>query len=509
MFPACSGTGSGSSGARSSDKPIIPGYLIKPDGVHVVKDSNAQTTYLVTAVPGSFIDNQGTPSAVRVAAYAISSDTMARIRTSTQPAETVSGNFVGELRSDADGSLSAATLSFNDTSGYILLYVFDKVGGNAPIPTQITVPNPSAIIAAITEDGIGVFEGLFLHASQSLWTSTSELAKLPETGRGFTLLKEAADSDPGDPIVNGGGGNQTDSKVLAAAIVYARDKSDVHRLKVVAAIDKLVSLGVPADGSMTDVSSNIVGYVMAADLVGYRTPAFENYLKTLSTTWKGTMGDGTLYTMPEAWHITGTWMGGLQALLALATMDGYRGDKAALSTLADEWKALVSGKVADTTGMRWNHAGWSRDPHVPQLINSVGPVRSYNGFVVNIDGLIPGSLGSEALFQPAPVANPTAYRNVELLISFARVMERQGFPLTDHEDRAILRAFRALQARYQTPISGLGRGVWMTRYLDRKYGTTFSCGLEKSNSDLLWGAGAGSSLGWAWVDGPIQRSCPP
>ena len=104
------------------------------------------------------------------------------------------------------------------------------------------------------------------------------------TGPGWREVLTDASKDTSHPDV----GNQDDNTncyVLAAAIVSeplaaagSSDEAAAYRKKVVDAVERIVRDGQP-EGSRTLAWGREIGaYAMAADLVGYRTEAFERYL---------------------------------------------------------------------------------------------------------------------------------------------------------------------------------------------------------------------------------------
>ena len=488
---------------RPSDTPIIPNYVIHPEGIRVLRDAIVADVYSITAIPGSFVNGNGQPAAVRMAAYTLSSETVERIRGSSQSSEAIEGQAFAVLTSRADGGLNATELKFSAVSGYLLLAVFDTAAGSLPAPTTIHVPTPSAIIAAISESGVGVFEGLFRHVSKFIWSSPAEikgLAAIDTSGAtlpGFTVIRNQALSTFAAPSLTDPA-NQTDSRTLAAAVLYMRTGDPAHYQKVIETIDALIGVGIPPTTSNPLFwSTNLVGYVAAADLVGYRTPAFENYLKTFLGDYQGTIHTGDRLSLMESWKYHGTAPGGMDALVALTTIHAYLGQRSEVAARVLEWKRLVAGTVPDITGIHWARTDWSVDKNVPRLLNPPGSTADCNGTPVDISGFFPGAMWAEDMCASAAELNKGAWRMVESMAVFARLAKRQGFTVSDFQWRAIHRAYRAIQARYPVALPELGRAMWITRLLDRSYGTSYSQGMDAVAG--TWGAGT-SSFGFPWLE---------
>jgi hypothetical protein len=178
--------------------------------------------------------------------------------------------------------------------------------------------------------------------------SRAELLALPTSGSAWSSL--LADADAAWPAVNTGDqNNKTDVKALAGALVYARTGSSAYRDKVVATL-RALHTG-PWYTDMLALVRQLGGYVMAADLVGYRDPAFLDWLSRARTRevvdhsrWK-TMA----FTAGNAANNYGTF-----ALASLIAVDRFLGDSTAV---ARDW-AIFNGYGTSFA------SGWSGGPFI-------------------------------------------------------------------------------------------------------------------------------------------------
>jgi hypothetical protein len=178
--------------------------------------------------------------------------------------------------------------------------------------------------------------------------SRAELLALPTSGSAWSSL--LADADGAWPAVNTGDqNNKTDVKALAGALVYARTGNSAYRDKVVATL-RALHTG-PWYTDMLALVRQLGGYVMAADLVGYRDPAFLDWLARARTRevvdhsrWK-TM----TFTAGNAANNYGTF-----ALASLIAVDRFLGDSAAV---ARDW-AIFQGYGTSFA------SGWSGGPFI-------------------------------------------------------------------------------------------------------------------------------------------------
>jgi hypothetical protein len=319
-------------------------------------------------------------------------------------------------------------------------------------------------------------------AQIGIWASAAELAKIPTVGPAWEAVLWGANQNCSAPDV----ANQDDDAnayVLAAAIVYARTGDGRYKNKIAAACDKLVAKGNP--GGLTLAWGREVGaYALAADLAGYRTPAFETWLRNLAEVYKDDEGHTLLKTFKRR---ANNW--GSHAFGSLCAIYRYLGDNTALAAIRDYWCKGVTGP---NPGYKFgDDVSWHVDEGNLRLINPKGALKKN----MNLDGVMPDDLRRGGAFQNPPGHTNYAWGFMQGQIMAARILERAGLPIWAVGDSALYRAAYCLQVRFQNLYgewAARGDDEWMLPFLDKAYGTKWS-GQQKN----LWKHG--KNAGWGYV----------
>ena len=314
--------------------------------------------------------------------------------------------------------------------------------------------------------------------SNGIWTSPAELRAKPMSGPAWQAVWKAANEDMSRPSI-ADQMNPTNVRALAAAIVWARTDILLYRKKVISAIEKLVSQGRP-QGSTLAWARRSGAYVLAADLVGYRSVDFEVWLHSIADDWHAKDGR----TLREMFHRRpNNW--GTHAFGALTAIYCYLDDRDELRATREYW---IQGVTGANPGYKFGRdRSWHADPRNPRLINPVGSLK--NG--ISLDGLLPDDMR-----RGGPLQNPPLYTNYvweaqQGLVMAARILDRFGWSIWDVGDKAIYRAAHALQERMAVEWKAKGDDLWMLAFYDDAYGTNWS------QQQDVWGAG--KNVGWAYV----------
>ena len=169
-----------------------------------------------------------------------------------------------------------------------------------------------------------------------LVVGSSALEALPMNGTGWTTLLSTANGSTGS--VNLADQNNTNAgRVLASALVYARTGNASYRDKVVGQL-KQVDASTLTDARVLSVARQLAGYAMAADLVGYRDPAFVSFMSGMRTRYIGNHGAWTALTQTS--EVTANnW--GAWALTSRIAIDIYVGDDADLARSAKVFRGFL------------------------------------------------------------------------------------------------------------------------------------------------------------------------
>ncbi len=324
---------------------------------------------------------------------------------------------------------------------------------------------------------------------RDLWTSAAELERRAMSGEAWeAVLAAARDACAGEATVTNQDSNNN-VQILAAAIASARlaavDRSTarVFRDKVVLALEKLVEEGDPVEahgcpfGCGKAVNETLAwgreagAYVLAADLVDYRTAAFERWVRDMAENYVACDGRTMLESFqrrPNNW--------GVMLFGSLVAMYAYLGDEEALMAIRDYFVRGLTGDVPDCASVpegepcyvwggsidpREKDMTWHCDPMKPTLIAPPCRVALPDGTSVDLDGLIPddqrracsfcppGSMSGfcatvsadQRCSRPGADAHITDWMNGAVM--GARVLDRIGLGIWDTADRAFRRMILA------------------------------------------------------------------
>ncbi len=390
----------------------------------------------------------------------------------------------------------------SDTDWAVVVMSINGMASVEPVPTATPAPTPTAQVTAqpttvptttpSTPPGTNPDPTLpppppvSTNPVKGIWTSPAELSNLPMSGDAWNQLKSAADSlsNPNPNLDNQD--DDTNVKVLAAAIVFARTKDVTYQNKVIDALQKVEKF--QPTGRTLAWGRETGAYAMAADLIGYRTPAFEKKMRDMAETYKGSQLNVTLLDMykrrPNNW--------GSQAFSSLAAIYSYLGDTARLQEIRDYYVASVTGQKTQAV---YGELSWQCDSSRPNWINPKDCVITCGGSLVNVDGIIPDDMRRGGSCRPNPISTGYPWEGLQGFTVAGRVLERSGMPIWQAGDRAICRAASALQdGRFGSSWRATGDDVWQLPFLDEACGTNWSAAYTDSSK---WASG--KNAGWGYV----------
>ncbi len=336
-------------------------------------------------------------------------------------------------------------------------------------------------------------------ASIGIWTSAAELKTKGTDTDAWKEVLAAANSLSSTPAPNlDNQDDKTNTDVLAAAIVYAKTGDAQYKNKVVSALQKVEQF-VPK-GRTLAWARETGAYAMAADLVGYRTPAFEKKMRDMAETYrctevKNANGDpATLLEMfqkrPNNW--------GTMAFGSLTAIYRYLGDTAKLQLVRDHFVQEVAGPKPGTTVYDQNLT-WQCDESKPRLINPDGCVKTCGGKLVNVSGILPDDMRRGGDCRQDAVETGYPWEAMQGVVMGARVLERAGMPVWAADNRAICRAAETLQSqRFGTWTKAQSNDLWQLPIIDKACGTRYQDAYTTATDKAsLWKFG--KNAGWGYV----------
>jgi hypothetical protein len=171
--------------------------------------------------------------------------------------------------------------------------------------------------------------------------TSDELATLPTSGPAWDALVATAEQDLVPDLADQ---DRTSSAAFAAALVYARTGDERHRLRVVDALARLP--GTEEGGRTLSLGRQLAGWVLAADLVGYRDEAFLQWLDGVRTAEIG--GHGRWRTLTQTHEDTATNWGALAGASRIAA-SRFLGDDADVERAAE----VLRGWLGEDGGAPW------------------------------------------------------------------------------------------------------------------------------------------------------------
>ena len=293
-------------------------------------------------------------------------------------------------------------------------------------------------------------------ATTGLWLSHEEVMALPTSGAGWEQVRADATGDWGDADISDQKSDH-DVKTLAGALYATRTGDDAMRAQVTRAIEDAV--GTEDGGRTLALGRNLVSYVIAADLVGYRTPAFEDWLREVRhDELDGRTLVSTHEDRPNNW--------GAHAGASRIAAARYLGDTADLEAAADVFRGYV-GERNVYDDFDFEGRKWQADPDAPVGINPPGATRDG----VDVDGVLPDDQRRCGCnLDESPKEADYVWEALQGLTVQARLLERAGHPAWAWGDRALFRAVRWLE---DAELPAEGDDTWVPALVNDAYQTSF------------------------------------
>jgi hypothetical protein len=268
--------------------------------------------------------------------------------------------------------------------------------------------------------------------SHGMWLTQQEVLALPMRGPSWDQLEADALSGWPRPQISNQA-NQGDIYALAGGLYYARTGDPGMRRTVRNQI--MAARGTERGGRVLALARNLVGYVLAADLINLRDyssaddNAFRSWLDDVRGERLGSCDSLTVCheTRPNNW---GTHSGA-----GRIAADIYLGDDSDLVRAATVFRGWLGDRKA-YAGFHWGDRSWQCDPSAPVGINPAGCTR--NGRL--LDGVLPDDQRRSGGFRwPARKEN-YVYEALQGALVQAYLLNRRGYDAFSWSSKAILRA---------------------------------------------------------------------
>lgn len=287
----------------------------------------------------------------------------------------------------------------------------------------------------------------------------AELMALPTSGTAYSNLLSYASKTASSPDVS----DQDDPDnvvVLAKALVAARTDNATRKAEVITAL-KAVQ-GTESGTRALALGRELAAYVLSADLIGYRDPAFVSWvskMRTVATTSGPTSLTKCQEQRPNNW--------GMHCGASRVAADLYVGDTTDLNKAFAIFKGWL-GDRSSYASFTYGDLSWQADSAHPVGINPKGATKSG----VNIDGVLPDDMRRGGSF-PTIGTDGVSYTWEALQGAFleAELFRRAGMDVYSFEDSALARAAKFMYGKGH-PASG--DDEWQVSLINARYGTNYA-----------------------------------
>lgn len=270
--------------------------------------------------------------------------------------------------------------------------------------------------------------------TQGIWLNADEILALPTEGAAWEHVLAYANGSWGSANLADNNAPH-DVHTLAGALVTVRLGDDAMRAKTIDGLRSAMQSGL---SRALELSRGLQAYIIAADLIGYRAPDFETWVRSVvEANIQGHSGDGLIGT---ATHAPNNWGGHARASLAAAGVYLHDDDYLALVVKAQR---EMLGLPVDDPQFVYQSTNWHADPSNKAGINRKGA--TING--VYVSGVLPEDARRGGEFAWPPTKSGYMHEGVQGLVVTAVILHRAGLLPFDAGDNAIVRVMDMLYGR--------------------------------------------------------------
>ncbi len=223
-------------------------------------------------------------------------------------------------------------------------------------------------------------------------------------------------------------------------------------------------------------------YIIAADIIGYRTPEFENWIRTtLAANIPGHSGTGILGT---AYNSSNNWGGHARATVAAAAI--YLNDAEMKQKVTDAHKAFIGVPAPNT--MVYSSTSWHATADKAGVNRKGATIQG-----VNVSGVLPEDWRRAAEFQWLPAVTDYMWEGMQGFVVSAVILDRANLVPLNAGDNAVVRAMDMLYGTgeaannspvYQNPAAG--DDTWIPWLVNNYAGTSFPASATSPGKGMGW-----------------------
>jgi len=354
----------------------------------------------------------------------------------------------------------------------------------------------AAVLAALVPVGTG-------HAGpaggKEIWISAADLAALPMSGEAWRNLELEANKPTGSPDVSDKN-DSTNVRTMAKALVYARSGVSRYRTEVIDAC--MAAIGTEEGGDTLALGRNLIGFVLAADLVVLPPDKDSRFRDWLEDVRVKKLGNRTLISThedrPNNW---GTHAGGSRVAVAL-----YLGDMLDVERSARVFQGWL-GDRSVYAQFSYGSTSWQGDASKPVGINAKNTTKEGHP----VDGVLADDQRRSGGFRWPPRKENYVYEALQGVLAQAVMLDRAGYDVWNWSDKALLRAFEWLHEQADYPAEG--DDTWEPHLVNHFYGTSFPApvptrpGKNVGWTDWTHGSGTGTPIASRCTETPLTVGC--
>ncbi len=377
------------------------------------------------------------------------------------------------------------------TSGTSTTGVTTTTGGTTGGTTPPVIPDPIPVTPTPT-------------VTAGIWASREIIQTQPTSGTQWNTVYSTASGNWGSPNIADQDSNH-DNFVMAGAIVCVRtgEFCDKTRAGIVSAI------GTEGNTRWLAVGRNLLGYVIAADMINLRSDGNSSSEGSRVQTWLASFLTRELPDnntgIPE--KLTAFESGSnasAQEASVYASIAAYTNDKSKLEYVWNRFRLYSCDRTSPETVIdlkAGTEYGWAHDNNNPCAVAPRGATKSYNGTSYRIDGAIMNDMRRGGTYKWEPGYTSYPWVGLEGYVPTALILARQGYPAFEVSDRAVKRTFDYLWFVKENT----GKSEWFdgkrgdeaTQIVNKFYGLNYPT--EQS-------IGAGRTFGFTGYTHPTKES---
>ncbi len=362
--------------------------------------------------------------------------------------------------------------------------IVDHYGETGPVPTNgsstaTPSPRPATATPTASEPPISSTSGI--------WISPEEIMNLPMSGAAWTRVQSAANSSWGSANL-GDNNSSHDVNTLAGALVAVRTGNSAMRSKTIAGLQS--AMNSPLTRAL-ELSRGLQTYVIAADIIGYRTPEFEAWVREMLNKNVSPHTGGSQLCNSSGVALSCSGIGGVvcTALRSANNWGGharasaiasalYLNDNTLLNKLINAHKAFIGMDVPNN--LYCENTNWHADSNNKYGVNKTGSTISGR----DASGILPEDWRRGSEYKWPPTFSGYMWEGMQGYVVSAVMLQRSGDLAFSAGENAVVRSMNMLYSGINYPAGSDDTWIpWLVNYYAN---TNFPTGAAVSGKNMGW-----------------------